>query len=421
MRIISEQELGNRLGSLSETAPRVVVTGNWGSPRRALEILDANLENYRVFMVGSHHPISSRPGVRYETPFVGAGMRHSSALDYIPMRLSLVPRLFAISHPPDVLLLQTSTSRDGKVSLGIEVNVLPAALEAARGRGALVVAQVNPQMPYTFGEGEIATDIIDVAIEVDEALDITEAHSSDGRKDQIGDYIANLVPDGATLQLGIGAIPDATLERLVRRRGLRIWSEMISDGVLTLERSGALDPDRQIVTSFIGGSEELYKWADGNPRLRMFRTETTNDPAMIAVNPMMISINAAVQIDLFAQANASYVGGRIFSGFGGQTDFIVGALHSAGGQAVIGLPSWHEKSKTSTVVPLLDMPATSFQHSVVVTDQGCAHVFGRSQHDQARLLIEKAAAPQARDELWDAAERLGLADANSGTKPPDNL
>ena len=190
---------------------------------------------------------------------------------------------------------------------------------------------------------------------------------------------------------------------------------MISDGVLALERSGALDPDHQVVTSFVGGSEELYKWADGNPRLRMFRTETTNDPAMIAVNPMMISINAAVQIDLFAQANASYVGGRIFSGFGGQTDFIVGALHSAGGQAVIGLPSWHEKSKSSTIVPLLDTPATSFQHSVIVTDQGCAHIFGRSQHDQARLLIEEAAAPQARDELWVAAEKLGLADSTSRT------
>ena len=406
MRLISEQQLGNRLGSLSETAPRIVVTGNWASPKRALEILDANLESYRVFMLGSRHPISSRPGVRYETPFVGAGMRHSSALDYIPMRLSLVPRLFAISRQPDVVLIHTSTPRDGKVSLGIEVNVLPAALEVARARGALVVAQINPQMPYTFGEGEIAMDMIDVAIEVDQPLDTTEGHSSDGRKEQIGEYIAHLVPDGATLQLGIGAIPDATLGRLVHRRGLRIWSEMISDGVLALERSGALDHEHQVVTSFIGGSEELYK---------------TNDPGKIAINPMMISINAAVQIDLFAQANASYVGGRIFSGFGGQTDFIVGALHSAGGQAVIGLPSWHEKSKTSTVVPLLDMPATSFQHSVVVTDQGCAHVFGRSQHDQARLLIEEAAAPSARDELWDAAERLGLADSKSGTKPSDDL
>ena len=308
MRIISEQELGNRLGSLAERAPRVVVTGNWASPKRALEILDANLESYRVFMLGCRHPISDRPGVRYETPFVGAGMRHSSALDYIPMRLSLVPRLFAISRQPDVVMIHTSPPRDGKVSLGIEVNVLPAALEVARRGGALVVAQINPRMPYTFGEGEIPTDTIDVAIEVDQALDTTGGHSSDGPKQQIGEYIAQLVPDGATLQLGIGAIPDATLGRLVHRRGLRIWSEMISDGVLALERAGALDPDHQIVTSFIGGSEELYKWADANPRLRMFRTETTNDPAMIAINPMMISINAAVQIDLFAQANASYVG-----------------------------------------------------------------------------------------------------------------
>ena len=421
MRIISERELGNLLGSLTESVPRVVVSGNWATPMRALEIVDANLESYRLFMLGSRQPVSSRPGVRYETPFVGAGMRHSPALDYIPMRLSLVPRLFAISRQPDVVLVHTSTPRAGKVSLGIEVNVLPAALEVARARGALVVAQINPKMPYTFGEGEIATDLIDIAIEVDEALETTEQHGSDGRKDQIGEYIAHLVPDGATLQLGIGAIPDATLGRLVERRGLRSWSEMISDGVLALERSGALDPEHQVATSFIGGSAELYKWADCNPRLRMFRTETTNDPAMIALNPMMISINAAVQIDLFAQANASYVGGRIFSGFGGQSDFIVGALLSSGGQAVIGLPSWHEKSKTSTVVPLLDTPATSFQHSVVVTDRGCAHIFGRCQHDQARLLIEKAADPRARDELWEAAQRLGLADDRGKSKPADAL
>ena len=141
----------------------------------------------------------------------------------------------------------------------------------------------------------------------------------------------------------------------------------------------------------------------------------------IAVNPMMISINAALQVDLFAQANASYVGGRIFSGFGGQTDFIVGALHSTGGQAVIGLPSWHAKSKSSTIVPLLQAPATSFQHSVIVTDQGSAHIFGRSQHDQARLLIEEAAAPQARDELREAAKRFGLADQQGSPKEPAQL
>jgi acyl-CoA hydrolase len=386
------------------------VSGNWSTPKRALEIVDANIESYRLFVLGLRHPVSSRASVRLETPFVGAGMRRSPMLDYIPMRLSLVPRLFAISRQPDVVLVHTSTPKAGKISLGIEVNVLPAAIEVARARGALVIAQLNPRMPYTFGEGELPTDLIDLAIEVDEPLQTAETLPSDPVKDQIGEHIAHLVPDGATLQLGIGAIPDATLGRIVKRRGLHIWSEMISDGVLALERAGALDPETQVVTSFLGGSQELYAWADSNPRLRMFRTETTNDPAMIAVNPMMISINAAVQVDLFAQANASYVGGRIFSGFGGQTDFIVGALHSTGGQAVIGLPSWHEKSHSSTIVPLLDTPATSFQHSVIVTDQGCAHIFGRSQHDQTRLLIEEAAAPKARDELWEAAERLGLAD-----------
>ena len=421
MRIISEQELGNRLGSLTETVPRVVVSGNWSTPKRALEIVDANIESYRLFVLGLRYPASSRPSVRLESPFVGSGMRHSSALDYIPMRLSLVPRLFAISRQPDVVLVHTSPPKAGKVSLGIEVNVLPAALEVARARGALVVAQLNPRMPYTFGEGEIPTNMIDVAIEVDEPIETAKPPAPEEQKDRIGEHIAHLVPDGATLQLGIGAIPDATLGHLVHRRGLRIWSEMISDGVLALEQAGALDPDGQIVTSFIGGSKELYAWANANPRLRMYRTETTNDPARIAMNPMMISINAAVQVDLFAQANASYVGGRIFSGFGGQTDFIVGALHSTGGQAVIGLPSWHEKTHSSTIVPLLDVPATSFQHSVIVTDQGCAHIFGRSQHDQARLLIEEAAAPQARDELWDAAERLGLADQQSGTKLPEVL
>jgi len=144
--------------------------------------------------------------------------------------------------------------------------------------------------------------------------------------------------------------------------------------------------------------------------LRLRRTETTNDPSKIAANPAMLSINTALQIDLFAQANASYVHGHIYSGFGGQPDFVVGALHSIGGQAVIALPAWHEKTSASTVIPLLGVPAGSFQHSVVVTEQGCAHVFGRSQRGQARLLIEETADPRARDELWEAAARLGLTD-----------
>jgi acyl-CoA hydrolase len=139
----------------------------------------------------------------------------------------------------------------------------------------------------------------------------------------------------------------------------------------------------------------------------MRRTETVNDPSRIATHYAMCSLNAAMQVDLWAQANASYVHGEIYSGFGGQPDFVVGALHSKGGQAIISLPSWHAKSAASTIVGRLDVPATSFQHSVVVTEQGCARIFGRSQRAQTRLLIEEAAHPDAREALWELAGHSG--------------
>jgi len=164
--------------------------------------------------------------------------------------------------------------------------------------------------------------------------------------------------------------------------------------------------DEVVTTSFAAGSQELYDWLDGNRRVTFVRTERANDPAVIARQPRMTSINAALQVDLFVQANASYVHGRIYSGFGGQTDFVVGALHSAGGRAIIGLPSWHERSDKSTIVEHLTSPATSFQHSYVVTDQGIAHIWGRPQREQARELIDHAAAPQVRDELHKVAARL---------------
>ena len=292
--------------------------------------------------------------------------------------------------------------------MGVEVNILLAAIEQARSRGGLVVAQLNPQMPYTLGDGEIDADLVDLAVEADEALPSPKARPAGETAVEIGRRVADLVKDGATLQLGIGMIPDATLSALRTRRGLAIWSEMISDGVLELERDGRTDQARPIVASFLFGSPELYHWADRNPRIWMRRTEVTNDPGMIARQPMMTSINTALQIDLFAQANADMVGGQIYSGFGGQTDFIVGAMHAWQGQAVIALPSWHDKSDCSTVVPRLSGPVTSFQHSDLVTEHGCAEIFGRSQRAQARL-ITGIAHPAARDGLREAAQRLGLA------------
>ena len=173
---------------------------------------------------------------------------------------------------------------------------------------------------------------------------------------------------------------------------------MVSDGLLGLDRAGALDPARPVSASFLFGSPELYAWADDNPRLVMRRTEVINDPARIAAQPAMLSVNTALQVDLFDQANASYVrSSRVYSGFGGQPDFVAGALHSAGGHAIVALRSWHDRSDTSTIVPRLVEPATSFQHSVIVTEHGIGRgVRPKSNVEQARLLIDRTADPRAR-------------------------
>jgi acyl-CoA hydrolase len=189
---------------------------------------------------------------------------------------------------------------------------------------------------------------------------------------------------------------------------VRVWSEMFSDGVLALERAGVLDPSVPLTASFLMGSEELYEWVDGNERVRLRRTEVANDPAVIAQQPGMTSINTALQVDLFGQVNASRIGERIHSGFGGATDYLVGALHAPGGKALVALRSWHPRADVSTIVPLLDQPATSFQPSAVVTEQGVAPVWGRAEREQAEGLIELAAHPRVREELREEARYLGL-------------
>lgn len=405
MRTLSPEQLGQQLGSLPVPNPRVVASGNHVVPWQLVRAADGALDTYRLFMLNAPVGVPDRDGVTLETPFVGAGMRGKPALAYFPSRLSLVPALLKQRAVPDVVLLHVAPPRDGVVSLGVEVNVLPAAVEATRAAGGLVVAQVNPQMPYTSGDARLSVDEIDIAVEVDEPIGQLTAPPIGDVQRVIGENVAALVPDGATLQLGIGAIPNATLDALTERRGLRVWSEMVSDGVLGLEKAGALAAE-QLTTSFAAGSQELYDWLDDNPRVTFCRTERANDPAIIARQPVMTSINAALQVDLFAQANASYMHGRIYSGFGGQTDFIVGALHSPAGHAIIALPSWHDRSASSTIVDHLHCPATSFQHSYVVTEQGVASIWGRPQREQAAELIEHAAAPQARDALRKSAEHL---------------
>lgn len=406
---VDTDALAHALRALPDN-PRVVVSGNHSLPWELVRVLDEHVERYVLHALNGGHGLPVREGVTVETCFVGAGQRRHPGLRYVPSRLSLVPVLFRGALPPDAVIVHCAPPRDGMLSLGIEVNVLPAAIEAARLRGGLVVAMVNPRMPYTYGDALVPVDHVDLAVEVDTPLvAATPGGAPLGAEAlSIGERVAHMVGNGSTLQMGIGAVPDAALAALTDRTGLRIWTEMFSDGVLALDREGALDPDHPLSTSFIFGTQELYDWVDSNRRVRMARTETINDPGLIARQRLMTSINTALEVDLFGQANASRINTRIHSGFGGQTDFIVGALHSLGGQAIIALRSWHPKADVSTIVPMVDEPVTSFQQTAVVTEQGTALLWGQTERQQAHNLIEHAAHPRVRDELREEARHLGL-------------
>jgi acyl-CoA hydrolase len=417
----SESRVRRLLADLPEY-PRVVASGNGATPWTLLRLLDETVEHYTLHVLNAQPGIPDRDGVTLETAFVGPGARRSPRLSYVPARLSLVPRLYATTLPPDLVLLHTSAPIEGRVSMGAEVNVLPAAIEATRARGGAVVAQVDAGVPYVYGDGEIDLEELDAVLDAEDPLGAPHAQHGPGGAEPavaaIADRVASLIAPGSTLQLGIGAVPDAVLAGLRDHRGLRIWSEMVSDGILELERRGCLDDATVLTASFLLGSTDLYEWAHCNPRLRLLRTETTNDPARIALNPAMVSVNTALQVDLYGQVNASRVRGRIHSGFGGQSDFVVGALHSTGGQAIIALRSWHPKADCSTIVPMIDEPPTSFQPSSVVTEHGIASLFGHAQEQQARHLIQHAAHPTVREELEEEARAIGLLPTGQpGTSP----
>lgn len=393
--------------------PRIVASGNGAIPFELLRIVDATLPEFTLNMLAAHAGLPMREGVTHETSFVGAGMRKSPHLSYVPARLSMVPLLFSRTLPPDAVIAHTSLPHNGKISLGIETNVVVGAIEACKARGGTILAQANKQMPYTFGDSEYDIADFDIVYEVDLPVanyqERKTVSADSGDTAIIGSLAADRIRDGSTLQLGIGAIPDAVLPELTHKKGLGIWTEMFSDGVLSLLDAGAMDLERPIVASFSVGSAELYEWMHLNEHVLMRRTETTNNPANIARQPQMTSVNTALQVDLFGQANASRINARIHSGFGGQTDFIVGALHSVGGQAIMALRSWHPKADVSTVVPLVDEPVTSFQQSAIVTEHGVAELWGYDQQAQCRHIIRNVAHPQVRDELWEEAAHLGLA------------
>ncbi|MDP4014225.1 MAG: acetyl-CoA hydrolase/transferase C-terminal domain-containing protein [Candidatus Nanopelagicales bacterium] len=405
MKRITLEQLPTVLSGLPDN-PRVVASGNLATPRAILGATDQALERYVLNVLNAQCELPDREGVTYETAFVGPRMRKSPRLKYVPCRLSLVPVLFQKIMRPDVVLIHTSAPHNNSVSLGIEVTVMPAAMEACRAGCGIVIAQANSNMPYTYGDGVLHADEIDYLVEVDEEVPTHASSPPDDVSRQIADRIATLVDDGSTLQAGVGAVPDAVMSGLTERKGLRVWSETFSDGVLDLEQRGRTDDSVPLTASFVTGSRELYGWVHLNRRAKLLRTEMTNAPGRIARQRAMTSINGALQVDLLAQANASRIGEHVFSGIGGSTDFIVGALHSPGGAAYITLPSWHAKANVSTIVPIISQPVTSFQHSAIVTEQGLAHVFGCSEHEQTRNIISQAAHPDTRDELWAAARDL---------------
>jgi acyl-CoA hydrolase len=407
MRIINAEQLKSVLANLPSN-PRIIASGNFATPHTLLKVADEVIPEFTLHMLNAQPGIPDREGITYESAFVGAGMRRHPRLHYIPSRLSLLPVVIRDYARPDVVFLHTSEQRHDTVSLGTEVNILPAAIETAHAHGGIVIAQANKQMPYTYGDAQIYESEIDYLLEVDEPLLVKPETVFSDESLMIGDRIASLIEDHSTLQLGIGAIPDSVLNSLKDRKDLRIWTEMFSDGVFNLHKLGVLDQDVPITASFIFGTQELYEWLHLNRRVQMLRTEKTNDPSMIARQARMTSINAALQIDLYDQANASHVRGQIYSGFGGSTDFIVGALHSRGGRSFMALPSWHPKAKVSSIVPRLSENVTSFQHSFVVTEQGAAACFGHTQSEQAINLINNAAHPDAREELVQAASKFGL-------------
>ncbi|MFN7955916.1 MAG: acetyl-CoA hydrolase/transferase C-terminal domain-containing protein [bacterium] len=349
--------------------------------------------------------------------FVGHNVRRTVGTernDYVPMFLSEIPRLFREGRRPvNVALLQVSPpDAHGYVTLGPSVDVAIAAAECAD----VVVAEINTRMPRTHGDGFLHVSRIDFAIEVDRPLPESPPTKLSPEERAIGRNVAGLVEDGATLQMGIGAVPDAVLAALGDHKHLGIHTEMVSDGVLPLIECGAVDNSRKeihpdkLVAGFATGSRKLYDYIDDNPAVVLLDIAYVNRPTTIARNPKVTAINSAVEVDLTGQVCADSIGHRIISGVGGQLDFMRGAALSEGGKPIIALTSRAKKGDSRIVATLRPGAGvvTTRQHvHYVVTEHGVADLFGKSLFERAKALIE-IAHPDSRETLereWHALAR----------------
>ncbi|MBR6662413.1 MAG: acetyl-CoA hydrolase/transferase family protein [Alistipes sp.] len=349
--------------------------------------------------------------------FVGGNVRKTTQAgyaDYIPVFLSETLKLYRCGAVPcNVAMIQVSRpDKHGYVSLGTSVDATLAAVECAD----TVIAVVNKYVPRAFGDAMIPVSKIDLFVEDDQPLE--EAHFTEPNEVEvaIGKHCAALIEDGATLQMGIGAIPNAVLSQLGGHKNLGIHTEMFADGVLPLVRAGVINGEAknidkgQMVSTFLMGSQEVYNFIDDNPGVLMKDVGYTNDPYIIAKNDKVTAINSALQVDLTGQVCADSLGRKFYSGVGGQVDFVYGASLSKGGKAIIAMPSITNKGVSKicdTLLPGAGVVTTRNHMHWFVTENGAVDLYGKSLQERARLLIS-VAHPSAQEELDRAAfERYG--------------
>lgn len=404
-----------------KSGDRVVVGHACGEPSHIVDAMVANAAAYRnveiVHMVAMGSGDYCKPeyaeNFRHNALFVGSSTRRAveeGRADYTPSFFFEIPRLFRSHMPVDVaLVMVTPPDENGMCSLGVSVDYT---LESVR-QAKLVIAQVNPQMPWTGPYSLVSVKDLDFIVER-EAPVIQLAPPRIGDVERaIGQHCASLIHDGDTLQLGIGAIPDAVLLFLKDKKDLGIHSEMFSDGVVELAEAGVITNTKKtlnpgkFVVAFLMGTRRLYDFVDHNPNVELRPVDYVNNPFVIAQNDHLVSINSCVQVDLMGQVASESVGAKQISGVGGQVDFVRGASASEGGVSIMAMPST-VKGKISKIVPLLDEGAavTTSRNDVdyVVTEYGVAKLKGCSLRQRACSLI-KIAHPDFRDELRTEFER----------------
>lgn len=399
-----------------QSGHRVFVHGGAATPsvllqavcERATDLRDVEFVHLHVEGEAPHADPAHSDRFRVTNLFVGSNVRRrfdGHRIDYLPCFLSEIPNLLRSGRRRiDVALVHLSPpDRHGYCSLGVSVDVAPAALKAAR----IVIAQVNPNMPRVHGDGFVHIDDIDHWVVVDEPLPEATPQPLGDDERAIGRYVAELIEDGSTLQMGIGRIPDAVLASLAHHKHLGVHTEMFSDGLIDLLECGAVDNSRKAVhpgktvSGFVMGSRRLYDYIDDDPSIVQLAIDYVNNVTVIKRNPKVVAVNSAVEVDLSGQVCADSIGHRIISGVGGQMDFIRGASLSEGGKPIIALTSRTRKG-VSRIVPTLKAGAgvvTTRAHvHYVATEFGVADLYGRTLDERATALIN-IAHPDDREEL----------------------